>query len=287
MFHAPLIRSHERSSVALPQRSHARPTVVPRAAGLSAGRRQRVADDGAAAGGRGRADVRPVLRRGGSGQPEAGHRPDRGRPDQPAAHFAALPVSPCGTHSAADRPRGAPVRSVLAYSVRGSDDVVRLIQIGGVLRRVLRAVPRPGARVLRSPGGGAEVAADLMAETFARALVRYRKVPPDAPEAWLFTIARNLLIDSARRGQVGARAAASCGSSRSSLTMTTCSGSPRSPKRRTSRRRCGPRTSRPSTKRCTPAPSTRSPTSRWPSDCAARRPSCANASAGPSPRPAP
>ena len=42
--------------------------------------------------------------------------------------------------------------------------------------------------------GEPEVAADLMAETFARALVRYRKVPPQAPEAWLFTIARNLRI---------------------------------------------------------------------------------------------
>jgi RNA polymerase sigma-70 factor (ECF subfamily) len=46
--------------------------------------------------------------------------------------------------------------------------------------------------------GEPEVAADLMAETFARALVRYRKVPPDTPEAWLFTIARNLLIDGWR-----------------------------------------------------------------------------------------
>src|SRR3954469_8704850 len=50
--------------------------------------------------------------------------------------------------------------------------------------------------------GGPEVAADLMAETFARALVHYQKEPPEEPAAWLFTIARNLLIDSARRGQV-------------------------------------------------------------------------------------
>src|SRR3954454_16342547 len=50
--------------------------------------------------------------------------------------------------------------------------------------------------------GEPEVAADLMAETFARALVRYRTEPPDEPAAWLFTIARNLLIDSSRRGQV-------------------------------------------------------------------------------------
>jgi RNA polymerase sigma-70 factor (ECF subfamily) len=54
--------------------------------------------------------------------------------------------------------------------------------------------------------GEPDVAADLMAETFARALVRFRTAPPDEPAAWLFTIARNLLIDSARRGQVEASA---------------------------------------------------------------------------------
>jgi RNA polymerase sigma-70 factor (ECF subfamily) len=54
--------------------------------------------------------------------------------------------------------------------------------------------------------GEPEVAADLMAETFARALVRYRTSTPDEPLAWLYTIARNLLIDSSRRGQVEASA---------------------------------------------------------------------------------
>jgi RNA polymerase sigma-70 factor (ECF subfamily) len=54
--------------------------------------------------------------------------------------------------------------------------------------------------------GEPDVAADLMAETFARALVRFRTAPPDEPAAWLFTIARKLFIDSARRGQVEASA---------------------------------------------------------------------------------
>jgi RNA polymerase sigma factor (sigma-70 family) len=50
-----------------------------------------------------------------------------------------------------------------------------------------------------------ELAADLMGETFAAALVAAMDVTrplPDVPSAWLFTIARNLLIDSARRGRV-------------------------------------------------------------------------------------
>ena len=50
--------------------------------------------------------------------------------------------------------------------------------------------------------GDPEVAADLMAETFARVLLRYRTDPPADPVAWLLVIARNLFIDSARRGQV-------------------------------------------------------------------------------------
>jgi RNA polymerase sigma factor (sigma-70 family) len=51
-----------------------------------------------------------------------------------------------------------------------------------------------------------EAAADLMAETFARALEQSRRGWPRSPSAWLFTIARNLLIDSVRRGQVEASA---------------------------------------------------------------------------------
>lgn len=51
----------------------------------------------------------------------------------------------------------------------------------------------------------AELAADLMCETFTQALVathdRDRELPT-VPIAWLVTIARNVLIDSVRRGRV-------------------------------------------------------------------------------------
>jgi RNA polymerase sigma factor (sigma-70 family) len=51
----------------------------------------------------------------------------------------------------------------------------------------------------------AETAADLLAETFAAALLAIRdgeRVIPEQPVAWLMTIARNKLIDSIRRGRV-------------------------------------------------------------------------------------
>jgi len=55
---------------------------------------------------------------------------------------------------------------------------------------------------------GADVAADLAAETFAAALHasrRYRRGPEPAA-AWLFAIARHKLIDATRRGVVADRA---------------------------------------------------------------------------------
>jgi RNA polymerase sigma-70 factor (ECF subfamily) len=51
----------------------------------------------------------------------------------------------------------------------------------------------------------AELAADLMCETFAKALVAVHDTDrelPMAPIAWLLTIARNELTDSLRRGRV-------------------------------------------------------------------------------------
>src|SRR6266516_359094 len=52
--------------------------------------------------------------------------------------------------------------------------------------------------------GRAELAADLTAETFARALAGHHRFDPaEGPErAWLFGIARHLLADSLRAGQV-------------------------------------------------------------------------------------
>ncbi|HEX7299695.1 MAG TPA: RNA polymerase sigma factor [Solirubrobacteraceae bacterium] len=56
-------------------------------------------------------------------------------------------------------------------------------------------------RRVRNP----EVAADLLAETFASALVAIKdqdRPVPDVPAAWLFTIARNLMVDAVGRQRV-------------------------------------------------------------------------------------
>lgn len=52
--------------------------------------------------------------------------------------------------------------------------------------------------------GSAELAADLTAETFARALAGRRRFDPQRgePGAWLFGIAANLLADSTKRSRV-------------------------------------------------------------------------------------
>ncbi|HEX3874827.1 MAG TPA: RNA polymerase sigma factor [Solirubrobacteraceae bacterium] len=58
-----------------------------------------------------------------------------------------------------------------------------------------------------------ELAADLTAEVFAAALGAARRYRPDEPTAagWLFTIARNTIAKSVRRGQVESRARARLG----------------------------------------------------------------------------
>jgi RNA polymerase sigma-70 factor (ECF subfamily) len=59
-----------------------------------------------------------------------------------------------------------------------------------------------------------ELAADLMAETFAALLVIVRdqeRELPDVPVAWLLGTARHLLLDSYRRGQIESRARMSLG----------------------------------------------------------------------------
>lgn len=66
-----------------------------------------------------------------------------------------------------------------------------------VLAFLARRVPQP------------ELAADLMAETFATLLAQVRdpqQALPPVPIAWLLVTARNLLIDSQRRGTVDDRA---------------------------------------------------------------------------------
>ena len=68
---------------------------------------------------------------------------------------------------------------------------------------------------LRRRTASPEVAADLMAETFAAALIAVHQgtVPaaPQVPIAWLLGIARNKLLDSFRRGRVEASARAKLG----------------------------------------------------------------------------
>jgi RNA polymerase sigma-70 factor (ECF subfamily) len=88
----------------------------------------------------------------------------------------------------------------LAAAARGDPEA-----FAAFYRRYAEAVLRYFAVRVQGP----EAAADLMAETFAAALLAVRRYRPrrhgSAP-AWLFTIARSKLIDAVRRGRVEARA---------------------------------------------------------------------------------
>jgi RNA polymerase sigma-70 factor (ECF subfamily) len=76
---------------------------------------------------------------------------------------------------------------------------------GELFKRYGDAILAYCLRLTRRP----EVAADLMSETFATALVaisRGQADDVDTPAAWLFRIARNKTIDAERRGRVDAAA---------------------------------------------------------------------------------
>jgi sigma-70-like protein len=94
---------------------------------------------------------------------------------------------------------------------------------GHFYRRHGERVLRFFATRVRSP----EAAADLMAETFATAFAnahRYRQ-GDEPPVAWLFAIARHLLIDAHRRGEVGAEARKRPALEPLGSSTTTCVGS--------------------------------------------------------------
>jgi RNA polymerase sigma factor (sigma-70 family) len=87
-------------------------------------------------------------------------------------------------------------RQLLAACTRGDSDAFGVFYLRyreRVLAYFARRVPMP------------ELAADLMAETFARALLALQQPSapiPASPVGWLLTIAKNQLVDSVRRGNV-------------------------------------------------------------------------------------
>ncbi len=90
--------------------------------------------------------------------------------------------------------------SELLESVRAGDRQA----FGDFYLRYREQVVAYYSRRVRNP----ELAADLTAELFSRALVTVLSDGPlpKSPAVWLFTVARNLLVDSVRRGQVEAAA---------------------------------------------------------------------------------
>jgi RNA polymerase sigma-70 factor (ECF subfamily) len=92
--------------------------------------------------------------------------------------------------------RPQPDRELLERCSRGDSDA-----FGAFYVRYRERVLAYFARRVAVP----ELAADLMAETFARALVALQQrsaATPGSPVAWLLTIARNQLVDSLRQGSV-------------------------------------------------------------------------------------
>ena len=90
--------------------------------------------------------------------------------------------------------------ALLASAARGDADA-----FAAFFTRTADPVLRYFATRVREP----EAAADLMAETFAAALLgvkRFRPAARGAALAWLFTIAHSKLADSARRGAVQRKA---------------------------------------------------------------------------------
>jgi RNA polymerase sigma factor (sigma-70 family) len=102
------------------------------------------------------------------------------------------------------RDRGAPGATDDAQLLQQARDG-RAESFDAVYRRHNRVVLAFLARRVSQP----ELAADLLAETFAALLVVVRdpqRQLPTSPVAWLLGTARHLLIDSYRRGQVEAAA---------------------------------------------------------------------------------
>ena len=103
--------------------------------------------------------------------------------------------------SRGNRERGAAARSDAELLRASADDPEAF---GHFYRRHVTAV----LAYLRGRTGRTDLAADVCAETFARALERAEQFDPGRGpgRAWLFAIATSVLADSERRGQVEARA---------------------------------------------------------------------------------
>src|ERR1700744_3124677 len=88
---------------------------------------------------------------------------------------------------------------LIAATARGDADAFAVFYS----RHVLRVLA-----VLRSRTGSAELAADLVGESFAAALLACQRFRPGGPpaSAWLLGIAENKLRESARRRRVDNRA---------------------------------------------------------------------------------